>query len=122
MGKRKLSIELARAYEPIPVGDAYRVLVDRLWPRGIKKENLKLDHWAKDLAPSSELRRWFHQEPSGWSEFRRRYFQELDANASAVAELLQAAQGRTIVLIYAARDTVHNNAVALQEYLQQRGQ
>jgi len=100
-----------------PAGDdGVRVLVDRLWPRGVSKEDAAVDHWMRDLAPSSELRRWFGHRVDRWDEFRRRYFAELDARAAAL-EPLRALRGR-VTLLFAARDERHNNAVALKEYLE----
>lgn len=110
-------IQTVRAYEITDRDRGYRVLVDRIWPRGIAKEALALDEWAKDLAPSTELRRWFNHEPRRWAGFRKRYFSELDANADAVEGLLRRVKRRTLLLIYGARDSEHNNAVALRDYL-----
>jgi uncharacterized protein YeaO (DUF488 family) len=89
-----------------------------MWPRGVSKERLRLDRWAKELAPSAKLRRWFDHDPDRWLDFRRRYFRELAAQTELVAALLAIAKRRPLLLIYGARDTVHNNAVALQDYLQ----
>lgn len=110
-------INVKRIYLPA-ADDGCRVLVDRLWPRGIKKDAARLDHWFKDLAPSDELRHWFGHEPAKWDEFRRRYRVELDANATAVAPLREVVQEKPMVtLLFAAKDEAHNNAVALAEYL-----
>jgi uncharacterized protein YeaO (DUF488 family) len=118
MAKRNPTIDIARVYDaPLPDG-RYRVLVDRLWPRGIKKDNLQLDLWAKDLAPSDELRKWFQHDPRRWDKFRERYFAELDEKAANVAELLNSIGKRSLLLLYGARDEEHNNAVALKEYLE----
>jgi len=119
MKKEKLRIELARAYDQTPTMEGYRVLVDRLWPRGVKKEDLKLDAWMKELAPSTELRRWYNHDPNRWNEFRKRYFAELDGQSEAIGQILDAAQGRPIILIFGAKDKRHNNAVSLKEYLLQ---
>ncbi len=113
-------IKLKRAYEEPESGDGTRVLVERLWPRGVKKENLKLDAWAKDVAPSDALRRWFAHDPAKWDEFRKRYFAELDARPDAVSEIAKQARRGTLTLVYSAHDTEHNNAVALKDYLQTR--
>ena len=113
-------IALARAYDPPGDDGRARLLVDRLWPRGMSRERLRLDAWLKELAPSDELRRWFGHDPAKWEEFRRRYFDELAARDKAVAELLgMIGAGRT-TLLFAARDRQHNNAVALRDYLQER--
>ncbi|GIW52362.1 MAG: hypothetical protein KatS3mg081_1717 [Gemmatimonadales bacterium] len=113
-------IRVKRVYEPPVPQDGARFLVDRLWPRGLKKETLRLDGWFKELAPSDRLRRWFAHQPGRWQEFRRRYFAELDRNESAWKPLLEAARRGTVTLLYAARDAEHNNAVALKEYLESK--
>ena len=107
-----------RAYDAPKASDGFRVLVDRLWPRGLSKPSLKLDAWMRDLAPSTELRRWFHDDMTQWPEFRKRYFQELKAHADLVEELRAKSRARTVTLIYAKRDELHNNAAALKEYLE----
>ena len=114
----KLKIELARAYHAPETKGHYRVLIDRLWPRGVKKEDLKIDDWMKDLAPSTELRKWFNHDPERWDEFRKRYFKELDTNADQVSELLESAGGRTLLLLYGAKDEEHNQAVVLKEWME----
>lgn len=116
---RKPKIEIARAYHPPAADGSYRVLVDRLWPRGVKKEDLEIDAWLKDVAPSTELRRWFNHDPERWNEFRKRYFKELDDNQAAVAQLLESADGSPILLLYGAKDEAHNQAVALKEWIEQ---
>ena len=113
-------IKVKRAYEPAQPADGRRYLVDRLWPRGIKKENLPLDGWLKDVAPSDELRRWFGHDPLRWEEFQQRYFAELDANPAAGRLLEEVAQPGDVTLVYSAHDPQHNQAVALQSYLQRR--
>jgi uncharacterized protein YeaO (DUF488 family) len=115
-----MPIALKRAYEPPASRDGYRALVDRVWPRGITKEALRLDAWLKDLAPSTALRKWFGHDPAKWEEFRARYFRELDGRGPALEELARrAAQGR-VTLVFAARDLERNNAVALKDYLEHR--
>ena len=116
--KSPRDIEVAHVYDPPGPGDACRVLVDRIWPRGVSKQTLRFDRWMKEIAPSSELRRWFHRDPGRSEEFRRRHFRELEARTDLLVELLESAEGRPLVLLYAARDARHNNAVALREYLQ----
>jgi uncharacterized protein YeaO (DUF488 family) len=112
------SIRRRRAYEPVGEGDGYRVLVDRLWPRGLSKEEAAIDRWLKDVAPSTALRKWFGHRPDRWPEFRRRYLAELAHNpAFAVLESLAAKQDLT--LVYGAKDEVHNDAVVLAECLLQ---
>ena len=114
-------IEVKRAYEPFSSGDGKRYLVERLWPRGIRKDQLRMDGWLKDVAPSAELRQWFSHDPAKWAEFRRRYFRELDTNPAVWQPILDAVSGgKMVTLIYSARDTEHNNAVALRDYLQKK--
>lgn len=113
----KPEIQLKRAYDKPARGDGFRVLVDRLWPRGIKKTDLQLDIWAKGLAPSDKLRKWFGHDPSRWPEFRKRYRNELTQShaAKSIGEVLDAAKRtKTITLVYGARDTEHNEAVVLR--------
>jgi uncharacterized protein YeaO (DUF488 family) len=113
-------IHVKRAYEAANREDGMRFLVERLWPRGIKKENLVLDDWLKEVAPSTDLRRWFNHDSEKWDEFRRRYFAELVQHPKPLQLLLAAARRGRVTLVYSARDTEHNNAVALKEYLQKR--
>jgi|SRR5690606_9272068 uncharacterized protein YeaO (DUF488 family) len=112
------AIYCKRVYDPVEASDGYRVLVDRTWPRGIKKEDLALDDWRKELAPSTELRKWFGHDPQRWAGFYQRYHAELRENEEAIKALLEACDGRPLTLLYAARDTEHNNAVALKMYLE----
>lgn len=107
-----------RIYDPPSAGDGARFLVDRLWPRGMKRSNVALAGWLKEVAPSNELRRWFGHDPSRWEKFVDRYHSELDANLEAWKPLLKAAEKRTLTLLFAAKDAEHNNAVALRQYLQ----
>lgn len=113
-----VDIQLKRTSEAVEAGDGLRFLVDRLWPRGIRKESLKLDGWLKDVAPSTELRKWFAHDSAKWEEFRRRYFTELDAQPGALEPLLAAVRKCRVTLLYSARDREHNQAVALKAYLQ----
>ena len=111
-------IGLKRAYEPVSRADGVRLLVERLWPRGIAKADLRLDEWLKDVAPSPGLRKWFGHDPDKWDEFRRRYFRELDSHPEAWKPILSAARrGETVTLVYSSHDAQHNNAVALRDYL-----
>lgn len=110
-------VELKRVYEPPAASDGARYLVERLWPRGVRKADLPLDGWLKDVAPSPQLRRWFGHDPHKWAEFRRRYFAELRRNPAALEPLLAAAREGPITLVYSARDTKHNAAVVLREHL-----
>ena len=113
-------IQIKRAYEPATPADGARFLVDRLWPRGVTKQALELEGWLKDLAPSDKLRRWFKHDPAKWDEFQHRYFAELDEKPKAVQGLAEAARHRSVTLIFGARDTEHNHAVALKAYLLRR--
>jgi uncharacterized protein YeaO (DUF488 family) len=110
-------IRTQRVYENQPDGGAH-YLVERLWPRGVRKEGLRLDAWLREVAPSTELRRWFSHDPAKWSEFRRRYFAELDRNPQAWQPLAVAARRGRVTLMYSSHDTEHNNAVALKDYLE----
>jgi uncharacterized protein YeaO (DUF488 family) len=109
-------VRIKRAYEPKSPDDGQRVLVDRLWPRGLSKSDLKDVLWIKDVAPSTELRKWFGHDPERWDEFRSRYFAELRGNP-AVERLQKAIAAGPVTLLYGARDPAHNQAVALAEYL-----
>ncbi len=111
-------IQLKRAYEKASESDGTRFLVERLWPRGVKKQDLQLDGWLKDVAPSSDLRRWFGHDPEKWSEFRRRYVRELERNEDAWRPLLASARRGHITLVYSAHDTEHNNAIVLKDFLE----
>lgn len=115
-------IQLKRAYEPANATDGYRVLVDRLWPRGLHKADAHIDEWVKDVAPSSELRRWFGHDPSRFREFRERYKRELRSEEAraALVELARRAARGTVTLVYSARDEVHNNAIVLARELERR--
>jgi uncharacterized protein YeaO (DUF488 family) len=112
-----MEVRLKRAYERPIASDGYRVLIDRLWPRGIKREDSRLDEWARELAPSSELRRWFGHDPARFEEFRRRYTAELAGQEEKLRELRRRARRGTLTLVYGARDTEHNDAVVLAEIL-----
>jgi uncharacterized protein YeaO (DUF488 family) len=111
-------IKTKRVYESTGPADGARILVERLWPRGIRKEDLALDSWIKDVAPSTGLRRWFRHDPAKWEEFRSRYFAELDDRPAAWQPLVVATLKDNVTLLYSARDTEHNNARALKEYLE----
>ena len=112
-----MDVRLKRAYEPAAASDGYRVLIDRLWPRGVSREEARLDEWARELAPSPELRRWFGHDPGRFAEFRRRYTDEVVAHQKKVRELRRRAREGTLTLVYSARDTEHNDAVVLAEIL-----
>jgi uncharacterized protein YeaO (DUF488 family) len=110
-------LKVKRAYEVAARSDGKRFLVERLWPRGIKKSDLQIDAWLKDVAPSTELRRWFSHDPAKWQEFRRRYSAELERNPQSWQPIIEAARQKTVTLIYSSHDSEHNNAVALRDYL-----
>ena len=110
-------VAVKRAYEPVDEDDGYRVLIDRLWPRGVSKERARLDEWARELAPSTELRRWFGHDPARFEEFRRRYIEELAAEGDKLDELRRRTSAGKVTLVYGARDSEHNDAVVLAELL-----
>ena len=112
------AMHLKRAYEEPSRGDGLRILVERLWPRGLRKERAAVDVWLKDIAPSPELRRWFGHDPARWEEFQKRYWAELEQKPAVVDELRQKGRQGTVTLVYAARDEQHNGALALYEFLQ----
>jgi uncharacterized protein YeaO (DUF488 family) len=115
-------VKLKRAYEPSTRSDGYRVLVERLWPRGLRKEALPLDAWLKEIAPSAPLRKWFAHDPERWTEFKRRYRAELKqpAQAELLRGLVERAAAGTVTLIFSSHDTEHNNAVVLRDELDRR--
>jgi uncharacterized protein YeaO (DUF488 family) len=115
-----MTIDLQRAYDPPAKSGGRRILVDRVWPRGIAKHDLQIDAWLKDLAPSTELRKWFGHDPKKWDEFRKRYARELDQRSEALEELLEKARAGHVTLVFGAKDAEHNNAVALKEHLERR--
>src|SRR6185437_7270490 len=115
-----LDIRLKRAYEAPAKSDGTRVLVDRLWPRGVRKEAAAVDHWFRDLAPSTELRQWFGHDVGRWREFQRRYAAELKHHAELLDELLRLVREGTLTLVFAARDEEHNDAVVLKQVLLER--
>jgi uncharacterized protein YeaO (DUF488 family) len=114
------TVRLKRAYEPASPEDGTRVLVDRLWPRGIRKSDAAIDYWARELAPSTELRKWFGHDPRRWQEFRRRYGVEISRHAEELGHLHDLARRGTVTLVFGARDELHNDAVVLREVLLSR--
>ncbi len=118
---RRTTIKVKRAYEVPNPGDGCRVLVDRLWPRGVTKEAAHIDLWLKDIAPSTELRKWFNHEPERWQEFERRYTWEVEQHPEALAQLLAHVRKGTVTLVYSAKDEAHNNAVALKDFVESHG-
>lgn len=113
-------LRLKRVYEPAARSDGQRILVDRLWPRGLSKKNAAIDEWMKDIAPSNELRKWFAHDPKKWIQFKRRYREELKAHNDLVRRIATQAAHRRVTLVYAARDEQHNDAVVLAEVLRAR--
>jgi uncharacterized protein YeaO (DUF488 family) len=112
-----MDVRVKRAYEQPAASDGYRVLIDRIWPRGVTREEAHLDEWARELPPSSELRNWFGHDPDRFQEFRRRYSRELAEHDGKLRELRRRARAGTLTLVYGARDTEHNDAVVLAEIL-----
>jgi uncharacterized protein YeaO (DUF488 family) len=113
-----VSIRLKRVYDAPAKADGRRVLVDRIWPRGLTKQEARIDEWLKEIAPSTTLRKGFGHDPARWKEFKKRYAAELDDHRDRVEQLSRAAKRRTVTLLFGARDTKHNNAVALKEYIE----
>lgn len=111
---------MKRVYDEPAADDGIRVLVDRVWPRGLSKDAAAIDHWIKDVAPSTALRKWFAHDPEKWDGFRRRYHAELAQAGTCLDELRELLENPRVTLVYGARDTRHNNAVALREYLEDR--
>jgi uncharacterized protein YeaO (DUF488 family) len=112
-----MKLKIKRVYAQPAKGDGKRILVDRLWPRGLTKENASIDLWLRDIAPSTELRKWFRHDPDKWEEFRKRYHQELKNNKEQVSILYEELKKRTITLVYGAKDEEHNEALVLKEWL-----
>jgi uncharacterized protein YeaO (DUF488 family) len=113
-----MQIHVKRAYEDAAESDGYRVLVDRLWPRGVSKQKASIDLWLKEIAPSTELRKWFNHDPKKWDEFRKRYAQELDEHPDLVKQLADIVNKRHVTLVYGAKNEAFNQAVALKAYLE----
>ncbi len=113
-----MSVRVKRVYDKPAKTDGRRVLVDRVWPRGLTKGEAELDEWLKEIAPSTRLRKWFGHDPARWNEFKRRYSAELEAQREEVEQLAQKAKKRKVTLLFAAKDVEHNNAVALKEFLE----
>ena len=115
-----MKVALKRAYEPPSAGDGMRVLVDRLWPRGVSKAKARIDVWLKDVAPSTELRKWFGHDPAKWKQFQLRYRKELQDKKEALKDLKQKSNGSAVTLVYGARDQKHNEALVLKQVLSGR--
>jgi uncharacterized protein YeaO (DUF488 family) len=119
MPRRRRDVRVKRVYDPVDGSDGYRVLIDHVWPRGVTHERARLDEWARELAPSDELRRWFAHDPARFDEFRARYRDELKAQREQIAELRRRASVERVTIVYAARDCDHNNAVVVAELLRE---
>ena len=115
-----MNVHIKRAYEPPAKKDGTRILVDRLWPRGLSKEKAGIDIWLKEIGPSTELRKWFGHDPEKWTEFRTKYRAQLKDKKEMIEEIKKASRRGPVTLIYAAREEEHNHAVVLQEYLKRR--
>ncbi len=113
-----MPISLKRAYDTPSGSDGCRILVERLWPRGLSKRDAKIDLWPKEAAPSTELRRWFNHEPDKWAEFKRRYFDELRARGGSLEPILERVRAGRVTFVFASRESRFNNAVALKEYVE----
>ena len=113
-------IKAKRVYDKQEAGDGFRILVDRIWPRGLKKNNIKIDLWQKDIAPSTSLRKWFNHDQRKWNEFKSRYYEELNDKQEIVKLLLEKAEQETITLLYSSKEEKYNNAIALKEFLQSK--
>ena len=113
-----MNVRVKRVYESAEPGDGFRVLVDRLWPRGLSKEVAKVDLWVKDLAPSTELRRWFHSDAGSWGEFKKRYRRELSANRKVAADLRKRLGRKKTTFLFGVKDSEHNHAVLLKAFLE----
>lgn len=116
-----MKIRIKRIYDRPAAGDGIRILVERLWPRGLSKKDAKVDLWLKEIAPSTELRKWFSHDPAKWEEFRRRYFQELDKNRGAVKKLLEITEANDATFVYGSREKEFNSARALKDYIENLG-
>jgi uncharacterized protein YeaO (DUF488 family) len=114
-------LRLKRAYEPAAPGDGERILVERLWPRGLTKARAAIDEWMKDLAPSPQLRKWFSHDPAKWKQFQQRYWKELQEHPEAVDQLRKKSRRGRVTLVYAARDEEHNAALALKAFVERKG-
>ncbi len=113
-----MNIRIKRVYDKPEAGDGVRILVERLWPRGLSKKEAKVDIWLKDIAPSAGLRKWFSHDPAKWEEFRIRYYRELDQNRDAVNELLGITEGSDAAFVYGSREKEYNSALALKSYIE----
>jgi uncharacterized protein YeaO (DUF488 family) len=115
-----VSIRLKRVYDKPAKADGRRVLVDRIWPRGLTKQEARIDEWLTEIAPSTKLRKWFRHDPARWNEFKKRYAAELDDRREQMERLARESHKRTVTLLFGAKDVEHNNAVALKKYIERR--
>ena len=115
-----MSISIKRIYDAPSTDDGYRVLVDQLWPRGLKKEDARIDRWVKEIAPTTELRKWYNHDPEKWTEFKRRYFEELDKHSDIVTELIAKIKEGKVTFLFSSKELRLNNAVALKEYIEKK--
>ena len=115
-----IMVKIKRVYDPPFPDDGKRILIDRLWPRGLKKENAHINEWIKELAPSTELRKWFNHDPEKWGEFRKRFFSELQGKQDAVDVIVNAARKGPVTLLFGSKEERYNNATALKEYIEAR--
>ncbi len=113
-------IKIKRIYDPPAEDDCFRILVDRLWPRGLSKEKAKVDLWLKEIAPSNELRKWYAHDPKKWAEFRKRYFNDLDTKRELVNQIVRKTKEGDVTLLYSSKEEKINNAVALKEYIEKQ--
>jgi uncharacterized protein YeaO (DUF488 family) len=111
-------IKVKRIYEMATEDDGFRILIDRLWPRGLSKQKAKVDLWLKEIAPSHELRKWYAHDPQKWDRFKQRYFKELDGKKELIGEIIEKAKDRNVTLLFGAKEEKFNNAVALKEYIE----
>ncbi len=116
-----MAVKIKRVYEPAANTDGYRILIDRLWPRGLSKERARVDKWLKEVAPSTELRKWFNHEPEKWEAFREKYYAELSGSPTFTELQEDIHRHKTVTLLYGARDEQHNDAVALEQFLKEQG-
>ena len=117
-----MSIKIKRIYDPPSEDDGYRVLVDQLWPRGLKKENARIDRWIKEIAPTTELRKWYNHDPEKWPEFKSRYFGELDGHEEYISDFIKTIKGRNVTFLFSSKELKLNNALALKEYIETKSE
>ncbi len=113
-----MMLKIKRVYDPPAQADGKRILIDRLWPRGLKKEDARIDEWMKEIAPSNELRQWFSHDPEKWVEFKRKFFKELDRQRTSVETIVGLSKKGTVTLLFGSKEERYNNAVALKEYIE----